>query len=216
MKKQSPKLYRLLNYVRDDDKIKTAELKTRKMNKKNKQQNKARAFSLSFGEGWGGALILIIIFTISSCRKYPEGGSYFLSNMTKKIAGKYSFTNYYIDGVDSVNYYFNNDYVGYLEIVESKGYPDGIGFSYFFDNNSQNSNNFVNNGYWDWNNKKKTNFYISISDFYDFNANRDTIVNCGPFSSNTKSNWDIKKLKNNELIIETDYNNKHYRAELKK
>ena len=76
-------------------------------------------------------ILTTIILTISSCRKYPEGGSYLLTDMTKKIAGNYNFTHYYIDGKDSVNYYFNNDYfVLWIIIVAVLGITTGLIFDY--------------------------------------------------------------------------------------
>ena len=154
--------------------------------------------------------LIVIIITISSCRKYPEGGSYFLTDMTKKIAGEYSFTHYYIDGVDSVNYYFNNDYFSHLIFnkIESDKMPDCY---LLFYKNINYSPIFDLGGNWDWNNSKKTELitYLGTSE-------PDTIFYAGPFSQNLKTIWNIKKLKDNELILETDYNNKHYRAELKK
>ena len=163
-------------------------------------------------------LLVVIIITITACRKYPEGGLYFLTNMTKKIAGEYKFSHYYIDGVDSVDYFFNNDYVAYLELSGRDGnLPNRIHFYYRYNNNNSHSNNFGTNDYsWGWNNKNKTEIYIYLSDFSGRSVSSDTVINCGPFSSNTKSNWNILKLKDNELYIETDYNGKNYRAELNK
>ena len=181
------------------------------MNKKIKKQNKARAFSLSFGEGWGGALILIIIFTISSCRKYPEGGSYFLTDMSKKIAGEYCFTHYYIDGVDSANYYFNKpDYTGklYFKRIEQQKAPDFT--LHFFENNIPGAFSYIG-GSWDWENTKRTKIILSC-----FSRNGDTIQYPKPFIEHTKTTWDIRKLKDNDFFIETDFEGKHYRAELKK
>jgi len=179
------------------------------MNKK----NKARAFSLSlsFGEGWGGALILIIIFTISSCRKYPEGGSYFLTDMTKKIAGEYSFTHYYIDGKDSVNYYFNNDYVGNLSLVYGKTSENPLSLGFKYHNEEHNNLNFGISGYNWYCAKNNKSIYL----YFGFPPN-DTIFHTGPFKDHIKTKWDIRKLKDNYLFIETDFEGKHYRAELKK
>ena len=183
------------------------------MNKKNKARAFSLSLSLSFGEGWGGALILIIIFTISSCRKYPEGGSYFLSNMDNKIKGTYNFTHYYINGVDSVNYYFyNNNFVGELRILGYKGnYELHIGYNHFNDNNAVDFGLGGASGEWYWYKKNK-----SFVKFTFKKTEGDSIIYAGPLSEEITSIWDIKKLKDDELIIEADYNNKHYRAELKK
>ena len=131
--------------------------------------------------------------------------------MTKKIAGNYNFTHYYIDGKDSVNYYFNNDYVGILKLFYSKGYSDlYIDFTLAYHNNEgdlQNNLGYLSN--WNWNNSKRKSIQIESYEM------RDTTI-VGPLTENNTSIWDIKKLKDDELIIEADYNNKHYRAELKK
>jgi len=159
--------------------------------------------------------LIVIILTITACRKYPEGGSYFLNSIDNEIIGTYNFTHYYIDGKDSVNYYFNPD--GKLELGYYKQHIMHPLYltNYFYDNN-----NYGVRGEWRWNNKNKKELNFKILYTYLITdssyINVDSIFVAGPFTYDIESIWDIKKIKNNELIIETDYNNKHYRAELKK
>jgi len=160
-------------------------------------------------------ILTITILALTSCRKYEEGGSYFLANMSKKIAGTYHFTHYYIDGVDSVDYYFNNEYTAYLNFgideTETKN-PLSIDFEH---NSNDIYMNFGINGGWFWDDKKKTKIQIEFGNL-GYVGNVDTILPINPFSEYTISKWEIKKLKNGELIIEADHNSKHYRTELKK
>jgi len=183
------------------------------MNKKIKKQNKARAFSLSFGEGWGGALILIIIITISSCRKYPEGGSYFIGDMDKKITGEYKILHYYINNIDYVDYYFDN-----LGVFNISYYKSDHKEYYFVLDNYYKKNNYyriVGDWYWE-SNKKEMKFKIKLNYIKPSYENIDTLFISHPLKIYNESVWQIKRLKDNELFIETDFENKNYRFELKK
>ena len=159
-------------------------------------------------------ILTITVLALTSCRKYEEGGKYFLANMSKKIAGTYHFTHYYIDGVDSVDYYFNNEYIAYLKFgideTEIKN-PLRIGFEH---KSNDINMNFGINGGWFWDDKKKTKIQIGFGNL-GYVGNVDTVLN-GPFSEYSILIWDVLKIKDGELIIEADHNSKHYRTELKK
>ena len=161
--------------------------------------------------------LIVLVLVLTSCRKYEEGGFYVLSNMSKKIAGWYNYTHYYIDGVDSADYYFNNDYTVQLDIGYNQQRDEReLTIKYWHYSNDIHKY-FLVNGFWDWNNKKKKEIRLRFIDEIEYgDANQlDTVITNGPFSPNTEVVWEVLKLKKGELILETDYNNKHYRAELK-
>ena len=163
--------------------------------------------------------LIAIVLAFTSCRKYEEGGFYILSNMSKKIAGWYNFTHYYIDGVDSANYYFNNDYTVQLDIGYDQQDNTRELTLKFWHNSNEISKYFGYVGYWNWNKNSKKEIELKFNDRIEYGSISnplDTTINNGPFSPNTKIVWDVLKLKKGELILETGYNNKHYRAELKK
>ncbi len=80
-------------------------------------------------------ILTITVLALTSCRKYEEGGKYFLANMSKKIAGTYHFTHYYIDGVDSVDYYFNNEYTAELDLHYNQERDERVGYFTYEHNN---------------------------------------------------------------------------------
>ena len=185
------------------------------MNKKIKSKTNLTP-TLSFGEGWGGALILIIIFTISSCRKYPEGGT--VKSITNKLKkGSYEFKHYYVDGIDSVNYYFiENEKNNYFKvspiqfITLEDGTPDKI-YYYYIKHVNDTSYYFLGNGSWNLSNKQKSiqiNFHLSIVSPSGF----DSTITRGPMT--TRTEWDIMKLEDDDFFLETNYGGKHYRLEL--
>jgi len=161
--------------------------------------------------------LVVLILALTSCRKYEEGGSYFLTNMSKKISGNYNFIHYYVDDIDSANCYFNNKFITYLILGYDKQNKEKyIGIEYYYHNSKYDDLSFRIYGIkWEWNNKKKTKIKSSLGILEYHNDISDTTINNGPFSPNTEVIWDVLKLKKGELILETDYNNKHYRAELK-
>jgi len=160
--------------------------------------------------------LIVLVLVLTSCRKYEEGGFYLFSNMNKKIAGTYHFNHYYIDGVDSADYYFNNDYNAELDLNYNQQRDERVGYLNFV-HNTDVRNNFAYHDVWGWNKKNKKSISIRFSDEigYTDSSAPDTIINNGPLSPGVENIWDILKLKKGELILETDFNNKHYRAELK-
>ena len=160
-------------------------------------------------------IITVIVLAITSCRKYPEGGSYFLTDMSKKISGNYNFIHYYVDGIDSADYYFNNDYIATLQIYNNyKNYNSGY---LLFEHISGNKEKkiFLSDT-WEWSNKKKTEIILKFMNFGYVSTTNDTTIETGPFREGARVKWEIKKLKDRELFMECDYAGKHYRIELKK
>ena len=163
-------------------------------------------------------ILTITILALTSCRKYDEGGFYVLSNMSKKIAGGYNFTHYYIDGVDSADYYFNNEYsvdfvLGYNQQSDIRTLS--MKYNHFSNDHDK---YFLFQGSWNWNNKNKKEIKLKFYDKIEsgsLNNPLDTTINNGPFSPSVEHVWNILKFKKGDLILETNFNNKHYRAELK-
>jgi hypothetical protein len=120
--------------------------------------------------------------------------------MFKKVSGNYNYIHYYINGVDSANYYFNNE-----ELIIYFGYPESYVDPYC---SVYNIKDTKNSGKWYWNNKRKTEIYIRFFDVDKETSNK-------PFNKGITV-WQIKKLKNDEFIIETTVDKILYRAELKK
>ena len=161
-------------------------------------------------------IIGIIILTISSCRKYPEGGSYFfLNNMVASISGGYSFSHYYVNGIDSVDYYLkqnskNNYFETHIEFLSSVGTPQGYYMPY---HRKIDSTVYWFNFSGNWSlskDKKKITFGNNIT--IGTPKNFDTIIYIPPLSA--RNEWDIVRFKDEELILETNYKGVNYRLEL--
>ncbi len=163
-------------------------------------------------------ILILTTFLLTTCRKYEEGGSYFLTDMTQKITGEYNFTHYYIDGVDSVDYYFNNYKKGRISINWLKQTTD---YPFILDNYLYKNEYYRFAGQWRWNNKNKKTLIFNTEYIYKITSSvpyleADSISFSFPFVKNNNTIWQILKLKDNDLVLETDYNSKHYRLELKK
>jgi len=118
------------------------------MNKNIKEQTKTQAFSLSFGEGWGGALTIIILLIAISAKSqlyFQFNSGYAKGINNKKYFDKEnSYTNKPYYNLDTTNYsqynlaqgFFVEPQVGYKI---TKWLEFSVGFYY--------NNNYLVNGY---------------------------------------------------------------------
>lgn len=159
-------------------------------------------------------ILLTVIITITACRKYPEGGSYLFKKTASLVSGDYKIIHYYVNGIDSVDYYFreninnNNMRVSILFRASKYGHPDFIFMEF-----GNKKYSFSIHGDWELENKdKKLIMNMRDIDIQHPQGFDTTIAHC-PFISAT-TNWEILKLKDGDMFLETDYNGKHYRVEM--
>ena len=164
-------------------------------------------------------LISIAILTITACRKYPEGG--IVNRVSSKIGNhSFYFKHYYVDGIDSVDYYFiknkKNNYFKVSHILFNTlndGAPSQLYYYFFKRINDSLVYHFSCISQWTLLNKQKTialTFHLSVNSPKGF----DTTIIRGPMA--TRAEWDIMKLEDDDFFLEANYEGKHYRLELQK
>lgn len=145
----------------------------------------------------------IIIFCITSCKKYEEGPCFSLRSKDNRICNNWDIDFIYIDGIDSTNYL--TTIVAHIDVrsKDKKCYID------FYD--KINRMYLFMKGNWQWSNAKKQ-IIMQFNYQYDFNG--DTIYNTipvGPIKPYNTVIFDIVKLKYTDCILETRFNNKTYK-----
>jgi hypothetical protein len=146
--------------------------------------------------------ILSIIIITNSCR-YKEGPEVSCRSAQNRLEGLYNIKKILINGYDYTQKYKDTCNCQIIFIIDSYVGLDhcktklNIGFSeggvYEFSNNSKNIQ----------------------TQFHDyFSHNSDSIYGYGPLNYGITTNWDIIRLTNKEVTLETTYQNKKYRLEL--
>ncbi|GAB4300572.1 MAG: hypothetical protein Kow0068_23790 [Marinilabiliales bacterium] len=147
---------------------------------------------------------LIIILCFASCKKYEEGPCISLRSKDNRINATWDVDKIIINGIDSINYL--NIIVSVFDI-RSK---DNKCIIYFYD--KINNNYLPMKGNWQWYNEKKQiimQFYNQDDLNYHDNIYYD--VSVGPIKSYNTVTFSIIKLKKNDCILETNFNNKTYK-----
>jgi hypothetical protein len=153
-----------------------------------------------YAKGIVNALILLIIF--QSCR-YDEGPAISFLTVKKRIEGQYHVSKLNIDGKDC-----------------TKNYQDSCNgdFIFEFDNNiilmyncKSISNYHLRQGHYQLQNNAK--HIITI--FPNKQEPVDSISGYGPLNKGITADWEVRKLTNTEMIIETTFQNQLYRVEFK-
>ena len=149
-------------------------------------------------------LISLILFALfAGCKKYPDGPLISFRSAEKRLYGSYHLTQYDVNGVDSLNLYYDSlpyrsmffyDYMKYSNVFTVDGYT---------------TNNKTCDLFWEWSltNKNKT---------LKVNETSGTTIGTGPFGINKTPEWTILKLTNKETKMKTTFNGKEYSITLKK
>jgi hypothetical protein len=146
-------------------------------------------------------LILIVLTAIISGCKYEDGPFISFRSVENRLYGMHNLTKYTVNGEDSLSLY---------------NYTLGLGFYFFYNEVTYNSDCIVGEGssisgysnqiIWTWKlTKNKKNLEILTSG---------GASGTGPFGSNKTPEWEILKLKANDIKLKTNYNGKEYQIEL--
>lgn len=149
-------------------------------------------------------LILLVLAALTEgCKKYEDGPCISLRSVKNRLYGSHTLTKYTVDGVDSLSLYYDSL---------------GLAFNFIYDDNSHNNvcimdgprkDGYSGDLYWDWelsNNRKI--LTITATGGYSYGT--------GPFGMNKTPEWEILRLKFNNIILKTSYNNKEYLIELER
>jgi hypothetical protein len=152
-------------------------------------------------------LFLIIITAITAgCKKYPDGPLISFRTAKSRLYGTHILKRCTIDGTNSLSLYCDS--------VSTR-------FDFYYDSNSgvnycmirdqllagmSGNGTSVNSLFWSWDleNHNKNLKVISSQGNNGF----------GPFKNNVLPDWEILKLKADDIIMQTTYNNKQYLIEL--
>lgn len=145
-------------------------------------------------------ILIILTAMISACNKYPEGNDLSLKKTEKRMMYKWEVVHCYINSIDSTEV-FHNNHGCYIDMSEY--FTDRVKASgYFYQIKRCVSDSVYSYGYWQLEEKKRI---LVISKEY---------LSKGIFDFIYDTKWDIKKIEDNELIIETSENGKEYRLEM--
>ena len=149
-------------------------------------------------------LTLIVITTITaSCKKYPDGPLISLRTAKGRLYGTHTLTKYTVNGVDSLSLY-----------------KDSLSTNFHFYKNPDNGNDICamfgsrkdggeSTLYWEWA-LEDHNKILKVT----FSADNLPGWSTGPFGDNRCPEWQILKLKADDIIMQTIYNGKEYLIEL--
>jgi hypothetical protein len=148
-------------------------------------------------------LFLFFGFFASSCQEYPEGPCISFRSAKNRFYGWHTITKYTVNGEDSLGLYYDSlalSFYFYYEDVYNNDQCIITG-----DRKDGKGCDFV----WTWMLTNNNKILKIIS------AGGSISKGTGPFKNNVTSEWKILKLKRNDIIMKTDYNNKEYLIELK-
>ncbi len=151
-------------------------------------------------------LTLIILIPFSACKKYEEGPHISLRSKKERLIGYWGIKTYLINNIDSTQLF--KEKLGNFSISTSQEGAYAVIYNTFCSGGG-----LINlGGKWDFTNKKEE-LLIDIERTTTSYSYKDTIVSFGPFKASGSCLWTIKKLKQEELIIENQTDNKNYRLE---
>lgn len=142
-------------------------------------------------------ILTVLAFITAACVKYEEGPAISTLSVKKRIYGDHIMTEYYVDGADCFDQYYDSL---------------GLTFSFFHDDDSGDDvcimdgarrDGFSGDLYWGWelSSDKK---YINIV------GTSGTATGIGPFGINKLPLWEIIRLDKDQLKLKTMFNNKEY------
>lgn len=147
--------------------------------------------------------LFLFILLFSSCKKYDEGPWISFYSKDKRLIGTWEVEKFTVNGYDSSHYFRKYDSPKFA-IVES-----GLFISLSDVLTAPNNPRKGLSGYWNFEDKKKELKWI----FNNGDSQDETMIDMGPLGIDRTSFWEIKRLKMDELFLETNYDGGFYRIE---
>lgn len=144
------------------------------------------------------SLIFIMLFAISGCKKYEDGPLISLRTKEARLTGEWDVEYFSINGYDSTSYLKSQSFYGKYLFGKDEIHNKKL---FVYKNSSTVIPNYNGDGYWMFLNHKE-----SVYIHYDYLTSGPTV---GPFRANDIT-WEIKRLKNKELWLKTQYAGKEY------
>ena len=147
---------------------------------------------------------IIIILSNISCVKYKEGPALSFRSNERRISAIWGINEFIIDGKDSTIFFsrWNDNSMR----IDFDAFGDGMNnFMYMLYDNYVSYTHYSYG--WKWNDNKTS---IICTNYCDI----DSVFTLDIFKKDLTIEWKIKKLKYNNLILETEIENKKYRLDL--
>ena len=151
-------------------------------------------------------ILLFTVLLLASCKKYDEGPWISFRSKEKRIIGTWEVQAFYVNGYDSTQFF--RKYDSPIFSFERSSIYISLADMY---RPPENTSKYLG-GYWDFIDNKKG---VTMS-FESHGEQDDADLEYGPFQGDKDSKWEIKKLKMEAFNLETDFENSHYRLELKR
>jgi len=146
-------------------------------------------------------ILLIIEGLFGGCKKYEEGPDLSFRSAHNRFSGFHTLTKYTVDGIDSLSQYY-----------------DSLGLTFNFVPKYDEVNDIC------WmNGKRKDGGNTELYWGYELTNNNRVLKEIGPvgfshgigvFRPGISNDWEIIKLKKNDIIMKKNYNGKEYLIEL--
>lgn len=135
------------------------------------------------------------------CKKYEDGPIISLRSSKNRLLGQHTLIKYTVDGVDSLESY--HDSLGiFFDFIYDKGNEAN-----YCNITGSRKDGFSGDLYWAWQ------FYKTKRILLITEAGSDT-KGIGPFGDKKTPEWEILRLKKNDVHMKTNYNGKEYYVEL--
>ena len=151
--------------------------------------------------------IFIMIFIANiSCNQYPDGPSITLNTKSQRICRTWDVAFYAIDGHDSTSYLKNQPFYGKYEFVApTSNFSDHADFNY-----KASDDYYSIQGEWSFANNKKSLKINITSTSYPGNIGVYRLAVIQNVNSLHTIIWDIMRLEEKELWLQTTYQGKDY------
>ena len=148
-------------------------------------------------------VLLAMAVIMAACVKYEEGPAISTLSVKKRIYGDHILKEYYVDGADSFDQYYDS-----LGLVFSFIHDDVSGDDVCVMDGPR-RDGFSGDLYWGWE-LSSDKRYINIV------GTSGTATGVGPFGINKLPIWEILRLDKEQMKLKTTYNNKEYQVVLDK
>lgn len=151
------------------------------------------------------SLILLVIYCLSilGCNKYPDGPVVSLRTKKHRLVGEWVVDYFAINGYDSTSYVKSLQYFGKYSFFKTEDSHGRCAFSYV-----PNTNDYEKIGYWEFTYNKRG-VYIHQPTLYP-----PINFSIGPYGAEDVT-WEIRRLKEDELWLQTNFGGKEYFVKFK-
>jgi len=149
-------------------------------------------------------LFLIIITAITAgCKKYPDGPMFSLRSAKHRLYGEHTLVKYTVNGIDSLAHYYDSLSLNFNFYISES---DGLNVCDMTGSRKDGGESLL---IWTWELASHNKIFKVTS-----SGTNTPGWSSGPFRNNFNPEWEILKLKKDDIIMQTTYNGKEYLIEL--